>query len=280
MTPEAIEKIEVDLLLEALRRRFGYDFSHYSSEYVHRRLRDCLSHCHLTHISEIIPRLLYDRLFLETLIGRLTVTTTALFRDPTAYIALLEQVFPLLATYPFFNIWHAGCSTGEEVYSLAILLEEAGLYDRCRIYATDINGAALEQAREGVYPVARLEDSGKNYLLAGGRYQLCNWFHARYDLARFDPQLTRNVLFSQHNLATDGVFAETHLILCRNVLIYFDSTLQNRVLDLFHESLDLGGFLILGAQETLRFSGVHDCFVTVSEKEKLWRKRHQGLVTA
>ncbi|MBF0144947.1 MAG: protein-glutamate O-methyltransferase CheR [Magnetococcales bacterium] len=275
MTPEAIEKIEVELLLEALRRRFGYDFGHYAPDFLHRRVLDCLSQCRLTHISDIIPRVLHDRLFLEQLISKLTVTTTALFRDPAAYAALIKQVFPMLETYPFFNIWHAGCSTGEEVYSLAILLEEAGLYDRCRIYATDINNAALERAREGVYPSGHLEDFGNNYLQAGGRYQLCNWFHARYDLARFDPQLTRNVLFSNHNLATDGVFAETHLILCRNVLIYFDHTLQNRVLELFHESLDHGGFLILGAQETLRFSSVHDRFLPVNEKERLWRKRHR-----
>ncbi len=270
---EAIQDIEIQLLIEALRLRYGYDFRDYADASLKRRILRCLSVCDFKHVSEIIPRLLHEGWFLNRLIHELSVTVTEMFRNPSTYKTLVERVFPVLKTYPFFNVWHAGCATGEEVYSLAILLKEAGLYDRSRIYATDLNPEAIRRAKEGIYSLDRLQIGRENYRLAGGGNDFSTWCHAGYDLIRMDSTLRENMVFATHNLATDGVFAEVHLILCRNVLIYFEKELKERSLVLFRDSLVSGGFLCLGNQESLPMAEVSDHFVDVVANERLFRKQ-------
>lgn len=270
MTPEEVQDIEITLVLEALRLRYGYDFRNYASASLRRRVLQCLATCQFNHISEIIPKLLHEGLFLERLIGVLTISVTTLFRDPPVFRALREVTVPMLQTHPFINVWSAGCATGEEVYSLAILLREEGLLQRARIFATDINGDSLQSARNGVYGVDRLEEFVKNYKHGGGRGKLQDHCTVDAGWIRMDPELQKNLVFSIHNLATDGTFAEMHLILCRNALIYFDQSLQKRVIDLFSESLTRGGHLCLGGSESLGNSKSNYEFKVVSEKHRIF----------
>src|SRR6185369_13829759 len=200
------------------------------------------------------------------------INVTAMFRDPGFYREFRTLVVPLLRTYPFIRVWHAGCSTGEEVYSVAILLEEEGLLDRSRIYATDINDAVLHQARAGIFPLNRMQEYTENYIKAGGKSSFSEYYTAKYDGALFSPSLTKNVVFSQHNLVTDRSFSEFNVIFCRNVLIYFDRNLQNRVHALFYESLIMFGVLALGSKESLRFSQYEPCYEKLHPREKLYRK--------
>jgi chemotaxis protein methyltransferase CheR len=195
-----------------------------------------------------------------------------MFRDPTFYLAFRQKVVPLLRTYPFIRVWHAGCSTGEEVYSMAILLAEEGLYDRARIYATDINEVVVHRAKSGIFPLDRMQEYTENYIKAGGTRSFSEYYTAKYDGALFKQELLRNVVFSQHNLVTDRSFAECTVILCRNVLIYFDKALQERVHGLFYESLSTFGILALGSKESLRFSKYEACYEPVSAPEKIYRK--------
>lgn len=264
---------EVQLLLDALRYRCGFDFSNYVQVSLRRRLMQALSSSDIQYVSEAIPRVLYDQPFFHKLFYALSVTVTEFFRDPSFYRILREQIVPILKTYPFINIWHAGCATGEEIYSLAILLQEEGLYDKTRIYATDINNRSLAMAKEGVYPLETMREQATNYQKAGGKGALANYYLAKYDLALMDPELQKNVVFSTFNLVTDNVFAEIHLVFCRNVLIYFDQTLQNRVLRLLHDSLVHGGILCLGSRESVKFSDVADCLLPVSEKWRIFQKQ-------
>ncbi|MBF0370259.1 MAG: protein-glutamate O-methyltransferase CheR [Magnetococcales bacterium] len=275
MEAKEAEDLEIELLLEALRQRCGFDFQHYSQASLRRRLRHSLLPFNFEHISEAIPRIIHDRTFLDKLIYTLSVTVTELFRDPPFYRKVREKVIPILKTFPFINIWHAGCATGEEVYSMAIILKEEGLLDRARIYATDINGKSLEQAREGIYSIENLRDYTKNYQKAGGKLSLSDYYHSKYDLVRMDPELKENVVFANYNLVTDNVFTEVHLVFCRNVLIYFDRTLQDRVLNLFHDSLVRGGVLCLGTKESIGFSDVSGKFTTLSDHLKIYQKRSQ-----
>ena len=263
----------MDLLLEAVRRRFGYDFQHYSRESLKRRVLQVLSNCGEQKISAIIPRLLYEPTFLNQFIATLAVTVTTLFRNPQVYQILRNEVIPILKTYPFFNIWHAGCATGEEVYSIAILLEEAGLLDRAQLYATDMNFQSLQIAQRGVYSTHNLPEYTDNYRLSGGQGKFEHYYQIQEGRICMDPELKRNMLFSTHNLADDTGFMEAHLILCRNVLIYFDRTLQNKVLHLIDDSLARGGFLCLGSKETLAFSEVAKQFTAVSESMRIFRKQ-------
>jgi chemotaxis protein methyltransferase CheR len=226
----------------------------------------------LASLSGLLERVLHEPDCMERLLLDLTVNVTAMFRDPTFYLAFREKVVPLLRTYPFVRIWHAGCSSGEEVYSMAILLKEEGLYDRARIYATDINEVMLRRAKEGIYPVANMQEYTRNYLRAGGVKSFSEYYTAKYDAALFDPALTRNVVFSQHNLVTDHSFSEFHVILCRNVMIYFDRSLQTRVHDLFYESLARFGVLGLGNKETLRFTQYETSYEKLDARERLYRK--------
>jgi chemotaxis protein methyltransferase CheR len=195
-----------------------------------------------------------------------------MFRDPSFYVAFREKVVPLLRTYPFIRLWHAGCATGEEVYSMAILLEEEGLYERSRIYATDINEVVLQRAKDGIFPLERMQEYTENYIAAGGKRAFSDYYLAKYGGALFNPPLTRNVVFSLHNLVTDHSFAEFNVILCRNVLIYFDKTLQAKVHGLFYDSLAMFGVLALGSKETLRFSPFENAYDQINGPEKIFRK--------
>src|SRR6185312_11901038 len=247
------EAIEVDLLVEAMLRRYGYDFRGYAKASLSRRLHGAMRKRNLPSLSRLQEELLHRPEVFANLLPELTVTTSEMFRDPSFYRSFNEQIVPMLRTFPAFKIWHAGCSSGEEIYSVAILLKEAGLYDSAVIYATDLNQTALEAAKEGIYPLNRMQQYTANYQAAGGRESFAKYYTVAYGAARFDPGLRQNVVFASHNLATDDVFSEVHVILCRNVLIYFDRELQSRVLSLFTRSLRYKGYLCLGAKETVRF---------------------------
>lgn len=268
-----IENIEMDLLLEAVYRRWGYDFRSYARASIERRTAQFLSGTSCASVGELIPKVLRDANLFSRFVRHLSISVTELFRDPWVYLALREKVLPVLKTWPHIKIWHAGCATGEEVHSMAIMLKEEDLYDRSTIYATDFNDEALERARRGVYEIAKLREASRNYQRAGGKNSLSKYYHALYDAAAMDASLRERVVFSGHNLATDGVFGEMHLILCRNVLIYFNRELQERALGLFTESLVHGGFLCLGAKEDLRFSSVSWQYEVVDSKAKIYRKK-------
>jgi chemotaxis protein methyltransferase CheR len=273
MVDEAeLERVEVELVLEAILKRWGYDFRNYARESVRRRLSGAARSFGLGGILELIPPLLRDEAFFASLLAQMTVPVTEMFRDPPFFQAFRAEVVPLLKTYPFAKLWHAGCATGEEVYSMAILLAQEGLAERAMIYATDLSEAALERARQGIYPLGKMKEYTRNYQRAGGLEPFSSYYLASYESAIMDQSLKRNVVFSTHNLAMDGVFSEMHCIVCRNVLIYFNRTLQQRVLRLFHESLVRGGILVLGAKESLRFSDLADRFTVVNDKWRIYRK--------
>lgn len=270
-----LEKIEIKLLLDAIYQRYGYDFRQYSQASIKRRLLHHLVKTESRTISELIPRILRNESAYRALFFDLSVTVTEMFRDPWFYLALRQKVIPFLRTFPFINVWLAGCATGEEVYSLAILLQEEGLSNRTRIYATDFNDAALEKAKARIYPLDRIKEYSLNYQKAGGRHSLADYYQARYQSIIIDASLQNNITFANHNLATDGVFAEMHLIICRNVLIYFNRTLQNRVLSIFRDSLRYNGFLGLGGKETVQFSDVEHDFEEFAAKEKIYQCKRQ-----
>lgn len=273
LKPEDTEKIELHLFLEAMYQGYGYDFRHYSQASVRRRVRHLATKNGYARVSEMLPRLLHDSAFARAAIYDFSVTVTEMFRDPEFYRSLRKNVIPYLKTYPFIKIWHAGCATGEEVYSLAIVLQEEGLYDRATIFATDFNDAILEKAKEGIYAFKDIRHYTTSYQKAGGTGSFADYYHAQYESAIMDQSLKKNITFASHNLVTDGVFGEMHLIFCRNVLIYFDKTLQNRVLGLFSDSLNHGGYLCLGSKETLEFSEVVGYFKTVDGPFKIYQKR-------
>ena len=269
------EKIELRLLLEAIYLKYGYDFRNYAKASVKRRLLRRLSLDGITSLSEMQHKILYDREFFETLLLDLSINVTEMFRDPAFYQALRKVVMPILKTYPFVKIWHAGCATGEEVYSMAILLKEEGLYDRTQIYATDFNEVVLQKAKEGIYPIDRIQDYTYNYQKAGGMESFADYYTAKYESAIINNALKKNVVFADHNLTTDRVFGEMNLIMCRNVLIYFNAELQNRVFGLFYDSLCSNGFLCLGSKESLKFSKYADEFEVVANIEKIYRKKNE-----
>ncbi len=271
MDASKLEDIEIELLIRALQARHGYDFSQYAPASFKRRVQGLLMHFGLGNVSQLTERILHEDGLVTEVVGRLSVPVSEFFRNPDTFATLVRDVFPVLASYPHINIWQAGCAHGEEVYSLAILLSEAGLYSRTQIYATDISAQALEQAREGIFPTRELNVYAQNYLRAGGRNTLSDYFHARYGHIKLDEELKRNVVFASHNLASDAVFCEAHLILCRNVLIYFQPPLQQRAVRLFRDSLVRGGFLCLGAKESL---GNHESargFSIVDARAALYR---------
>jgi chemotaxis protein methyltransferase CheR len=259
-------------LLEGVFRHYGFDFRSYAYASIRRRLWKRIEAEGLRSISELQALVLHDMSGMERLLLDLSVSVTAMFRDPGFYTVFRNEVIPLLRTYPFIRIWHAGCSTGEEVYSTAIVLEEEGLLDRTRVYATDINDAVLLQARAGIFPLNRMQEYTENYIRAGGKRSFSEYYTAMYDGALFSPTLTRNVVFSQHNLVTDRSFSEFNVIFCRNVLIYFDRNLQNHVHSLFYDSLVMFGVLALGSKESLRFSQYEPCYEKLDPREKVYRK--------
>jgi chemotaxis protein methyltransferase CheR len=270
---EDVQEIELNLLLEAIFQRYGYDFRHYARASVKRRVQRILERSSCARISEIIPRLLYDEAFSHAAIQEFSVAVTEMFRDPEFYRTLRQIVVPYLKTYPYIRVWHAGCAMGEEVYSMAILLQEEGLYERSTIFATDFNEAVLDKAREGIYALRDIRQYTLNYMSAGGTRSFGDYYHAKYESAIMNPSLKSRITFASHNLATDGVFGELHVIFCRNVLIYFDKDLQNRVLGLFADSLAPGGFLCLGSKETLQYSDMADRFKIIDERAKIFQKR-------
>ena len=267
-----LEKLEIELLLEGVFRHYGFDFRAYAYSSLRRRLWKRIEAEGLSSVSALQDAVLHDPAVMERLLRDLSINVTAMFRDPTFYVAFREQIVPLLRTYPFVRIWHAGCSTGEEVFSLAILLKEEGLYDRCRIYATDINDNVLRQAKLRIFPLERMQEYTDNYIKAGGKRSFSEYYTAMYEGALFAPALLKNVVFSQHNLVTDGSFSEFNVILCRNVLIYFDKTLQARVHKLFYQSLVTFGVLALGNKETLKFSEHEQDYDPLDIREKLYKK--------
>ena len=268
-----VEDIEIRLLLEAIYQLYGYDFRSYSPASMRRRIMHRLTMSGFSTVLEMTDRVLRDRQFFVILLNDLTVNVTEMFRDPEFYKAFREEVVPVLKTFPFIKIWHAGCSTGGEIYSMAILLEEEGLYERAMLYATDIDKNVLAAAKKGIYPIHAFKQYTDNYRRAGGRQSLSDYATARYDSVIMEQRLKRNIVFADHDLATDQVFGEMHVILCRNVLIYFDRPLQQRVFRLFGESLDMGGFLCLGTKESLRFSGNEESFDVVNRSLRIFRKR-------
>src|SRR5687767_14968588 len=267
-----LERIEVDLLLEGIFRQYGFDFRSYAFSSLKRRLWKRVAAEGLQSISELQHRVLHDPSAMEKLLLDLSINVSSMFRDPTFYRCFREKVIPVLRTYPFIRIWHAGCSTGEEVYSMAILLQEAGLYDRSRIYATDINEVVLQTAKNGIYAADKMQEYTQNYIRGGGTSTFSSYYTAKYDAAIFDAELKRNVVFSQHNLVTDRSFSEFNVILCRNVMIYFDKTLQSKVHGLFYDSLATFGVLVLGSKETLRFMAHEDAYQQIAPPEKIFRK--------
>lgn len=270
---QGLEAVELELLFEGVYRHYGLDFRQYAPASLRRRLRFRLREEGLKNISQLQALVLHDPQAMSRLLESLSISVSAVFRDPDFYNVLRTRVIPLLRTYPFIRIWSAGCGGGEEVYSLSILLSEAGIYDRCRIYATDFSLSALETAREGVYPLDKMNEYESNYKAAGGENMLANYYTAAYGGALFDPALLKNVTLAQHNLASDASFNEFHLIVCRNVLIYFAKPLQERVHGLFHESLVPLGVLALGSKENLLFSSHEERYQPLDEPVRIYRRR-------
>jgi chemotaxis protein methyltransferase CheR len=263
--------LEIDLLIEAIYRKYSYDFRHYARASLRRRITQALTHFGVRTVSQLQDVIMRDAAAFSRLLSRLTVPVSDLFRDPPFFAALREHVLPVLATYPSLKVWVAGCSTGEESYSMAILLQEAGLLERTIIYATDINLEALSAAEKGIYGLERMAGFTRNYQRAGGRRSLADYYTAAFDQAVFDRRLRKAITFSDHCLATDHVFAELHLISCRNVLIYFDHELQHRAVGLFHDSLVPRGYLGLGSHERLAPDAARR-FETIHARERIYRK--------
>jgi chemotaxis protein methyltransferase CheR len=268
----SLEDIEIGLLLEGLYRAHGFDFREYSRASIKRRIIELMRAEKLATISAFQDRVLHDASCLDRFLLGLSVHATAMFRDPSFYLTFRKKVVPLLRTYPTVQIWVAGCSTGEEVYSLAILLEEERLYPKCRIYATDISQAVLRKARDGIFPLAAMRDYTVNYHQAGGTHEFSDYYTAQYDSVIFSAALRNNIVFSEHNLATDGSFNEFQVILCRNVMIYFNKDLQARVHNLLYDSLSVFGVFGLGNKESLKFTPRAAFYEHLNEHDKLYRK--------
>jgi chemotaxis protein methyltransferase CheR len=269
---ETIESIELDLLLDAVFRLYGYDFRDYAKTSMRRRVANIMKKEEVNTISALQDRVLHDSRSWERFLDGISVNVSAMFRDPRFFLAFRQCAVPVLRTYPFIRIWQAGCSLGEEAYSLAIMLEEEGLYDRSLIYATDINEVSLRQAREAIYPAELMQKYTQNYVQAGGQQSFSEYYTARYDFAILRPTLQRNIVFSQHNLVSDAPFNEFNVILCRNVMIYFNRGLQERTHNLFHESLAMFGILGLGSRESLRFMPHEHMYEPLVPGEKLYRR--------
>jgi chemotaxis protein methyltransferase CheR len=266
------QELEIDMLLDGIRSRYGYDFTHYSRASLKRRLERALKQTRLTQFSELLDRLLHNEQSFDEFLKIMSIAVTEMFRDPDFYQAVRKRVVPLLKTYPFIKIWHAGCATGEEVYSMALLLHEESFLDRARLYATDFNKQSLDAAANGVYSVRQMAAYAANYQLAGGTGFFPDYYSDGYELAKFKDFLRERITFSYHNLVSDGVFGEMNIICCRNVLIYFDKTLQEQVLRKFAESLRHGGFLCLGNRESLNFTAIKPLFAAVDTTQRIYQK--------
>lgn len=263
---------EIALLLQDVHDIYGYNFNDYARPSLKRRINRLFSLNRFTGFPDFRLRVREDPNYFRYFVEEITVNVTEMFRDPHFYRCLREEVLPVLATYPFIRIWHAGCSTGEEAYSMAVLLKEAGLLERSLLYATDINPAVLEKLRKGIFPLRYMKQYSENYIQSGGIHDFSRYYTAKYDWVKFDEQLSRRMVISTHNLVSDRSFNEFQLILCRNVLIYFDKELQNRVLQLFEDSLEPLGFLALGTKESLKYSVIAPNYKQLPNRQKIWRK--------
>ncbi|MCB0804842.1 MAG: protein-glutamate O-methyltransferase CheR [Bacteroidales bacterium] len=265
--------LEIRLLLEAIYMKYGYDFRNYGQAHLKRRILHRKNLEDFETIADMVKEVIYNQEFFDRLLLDLSINVTEMFRDPSFYQAIREKVIPQLRTYPFLKIWHAGCASGEEVYSMAILLEEEGLYDKVQLYATDFNQMILKKARQGIYPMDRIKQYTSNYQKSGGKNSFADYYSAKYDSVIINPSIKRNIVFADHNLVLDGVFGEMNMVICRNVLIYFNTDLQNHVIRLFLDSLTHGGFLALGSRESLRFTDYYEKFTEVSASEKIYKKQ-------
>jgi len=274
MRDEDTSELEISLLLEAVYRKYGYDFRQYSKAHIRRRIMNRKTLSGLEDVSQIQSKVLKDETFAYELLQDLSITVTEMFRDQDFYRSIREKVIPILKTYPFIKIWHAGCATGEEAYSMAIILQEEGLYDRTTIYATDFNQRVLNLAKEGIFSNKMMAEYTSNYQLSGGQESFSNYYTSSYDNVIMNQSLKKNIVWANHNLVTDSVFAEMHLILCRNVLIYFDKNLQNKVQELFYDSLINGGILCLGSKEGLRFTDYSEKYSELDKKQRIFKKRY------
>lgn len=272
MTTDRNTDIEIRLLIEAIYLKYSYDFRDYSGASIKRRILHALGQFDCRTVSALQERVLHDPSMFMELLQYLTIPVSEMFRDPSHFLALRKEVVPLLRTWPSLKVWIAGCSTGEEVYSMAILLREEGLLERSILYATDINPYSLERAKQGIYALQNMQAYEQNYRLAGGQRDFSEYYTAAYGNAIMDSSLRENVTFADHSLATDSVFSETQLVSCRNVMIYFNKDLQDRALGLFHESLCYRGFLVLGSKESVDFSAYADRFEPLVRPERIYRK--------
>jgi chemotaxis protein methyltransferase CheR len=269
---DAIEDLEMRLLLEGIYQHYGYDFREYARSSIRRRVWHRVSEENLQTISGLLERLLHDPVCMQRLLLDLSVSVTSMFRDPSFYVSLRQTVVPILRTYPFVRIWNAGCSTGEESVSMAILLHEEGLGDRVRIYATDVNSEVIERARRRTFPLSRMQEFTQNYIRGGGKAAFSDYYKIHGDAVQFSPALADDIVFAQHNLVSDSDFNEFHLIVCRNVMIYFDRSLQDKVTGLLHRSLVRFGVLALGQKESLRFNALAGDFEELDPTEKIYRR--------
>jgi chemotaxis protein methyltransferase CheR len=267
-----LEDLEIALLLEGIYQRYGFDFRSYAAASLKRRIVHSVREEGLPSISRLQERVLHDPASMQRLLANLSVNTTSMYRDPDFYRSFREKVVPALRTYPFVRIWLAGCAAGQEVYSMAILLHEEDLYDRCRLYATDMNDALLDNARSGAYPLGAMQEYTRNYQQAGGQRAFSEYYSAHFDRAIFQPWLQENIVWAQHNLVIDGVFNTFHAILCRNVMIYFSRPLQAHVHQLLYDSLEPFGVLGLGNRESLQLTVLADCFSVLDSNARLYRK--------
>jgi chemotaxis protein methyltransferase CheR len=265
---------EAGLLLNEIFELYGYDFTNYAKASLKRRINRLMVVDRLPSFAELLYKVRNEPDYLPHLVEEITVNVTEMFRDPSSFKTIREKVLPVLATHPFIRIWHAGCASGEEVYSMAILLEEANLLHKSLLYATDLNASVIENIRMGIFPISQMKQYSENYILSGGQKDFSDYYTAKYDWAKFDEKLRSKMIVATHNLVSDRSFNEFQLIFCRNVLIYFDKDLQDKVLALFDDSLEKLGFLILGSKENIRFSKLTKKYQQLESKEKIWRKMH------
>lgn len=267
-----LQQLEYQVLLEAIKTRYGHDFSTYASNSLLRRLLYHVRKKQLNNLSELVPLLMHDERIFNDLLNSVSVPVTEMYRDPAVFSQLREHIIPLLKTYPSVKIWHAGCATGEEVYSMAIMLEEEDLYDNCKIFATDFNSESLKKAQRGLFPLSKMKQYTENYYAAGGKNSFSDYYHIKDDHIQLEKRLSRNITFAKHNLMVDNVFGQFNLILCRNVLIYFGQKLQRRVVTLFKDSLMPLGYLCLGTHETIDQAKNSNDFQVLFDNEKIYRK--------
>jgi chemotaxis protein methyltransferase CheR len=267
-----IKDEELNVLTATLFELYGYDFTNYAKSSLKRRVNRLMIIDRIPSFAELLFRVRNDADYLPHLVEEITVNVTEMFRDPLTFKFIRENVLPILATHPFIRVWHAGCATGEEVYTMAIILEEANLLHKSLLYATDLNASVIENIRKGIFPMSAMKQYSENYNLSGGKRDFSDYYTAKYDWAKFNENLSSKMIVATHNLVSDRSFNEFQLIFCRNVLIYFDKNLQEKALELFDDSLEKLGFLVLGSKENIRFSGISNKYVQLDSKEKIWRK--------